>query len=157
MRRAAMGYIDEKLMEGEQVVYRTKLHPAVLMLPIFFIVIAFVFFGPRGFGLFLAVLAGLWLAAELASHGTSEFGVTNKRILLKGGFIRRKAVDASLENVEGIQLTQSYLGRKLGYGTIVVRGNDGSSNSFSTINHALELGERVREQIERKKAKGTGR
>ncbi len=152
-----MGYIDEKLMEGEQVVYRTKLHAAVLMLPIFFIVIAFVFFGPRGFGLFLAVLAGLWLAAELASHGTSEFGVTDKRVLLKGGFIRRKTVDASLENVEGIQVTQSYLGRKLGYGTIVVRRNDGSSNSFSTINHALKLGERVREQIERKKTQNTGR
>jgi uncharacterized membrane protein YdbT with pleckstrin-like domain len=150
-----MGYIDEKLLEGEQVVYRTKRHPAGIMLPIFVIVIAFVFFGPSWFGLSLAILAGLWLAGELVQRA-GEFGVTPKRVLMKGGFLRKTAVDMPLEQIAGIQVTQSFVGRKLGYGTVVVRGTDGSSSAFSIIDHPWEFANRVQEQIDNRKRKGTG-
>jgi uncharacterized membrane protein YdbT with pleckstrin-like domain len=150
-----MGYIDEKLQEGEQVLYRIKRHPVGIMLPIFFIVIAFVFFWPSGFGLVLAVLVGLWLAGELVQR-TAEFGVTQKRVLMKSGLFRKTTVDTPLEQIAGIQATQSFLGRKLGYGTVVVRGKDGSSSTFSAVNHPWDFANKVQEQMDIKKKKGTG-
>ncbi len=137
-----MGYIDEKLQEGEQVVYRTKRHPAGIMFPIFVIVIAFVFFGRSVLGIVLAVLAGVWLAGELAQRA-GEFGVTQKRVLMKGGFFRKTTVDTPLEQIAGVQVTQSFLGRKLGYGTVLVRGKDGGSNTFSAVNHPWDFANRV--------------
>jgi len=150
-----MAYIDEKLMEGEQVLYRTKLHPAVIMFPILIVGIAIVVLLPTAIGPYLALLPAAWLAVELANHGVSEFGVTNKRVLMKRGYLPRKIMDTPLEKVEGIQVTQSALGKKIGYGTIVVRGTDGSSSSFSTLKHPLEFREKVQEQIDRKKKPGT--
>ncbi len=150
-----MGYIDEKLQEGEQVLYRTKRHPAGIMFPIFLIVIAIVFFGPSWIGLVLAVLGGLWLAGELVQRA-GEFGVTQKLVLMKGGFLRKTTLDTPLDNIAGIQVTQSYLGRKLGYGTVVVREKDGSSSTFSIVNHPWDFANRVQEQMDIKKKKGTG-
>ena len=150
-----MAYIDEKLHEGEQVLYRTNRHPVGIMFPIFFMVIVLVIFGAAGVGRLLALLAMLWFAAELWQR-TAEFGVTQKRVLMKGGFLRKTLLDTPLDEIAGIQVTQSYLGRKLGYGTVVVRGKDGGSNTFSIVNHPQDFANRVQEQIDNTKKKGKG-
>ena len=74
---------------------------------------------------------------------------------MKRGYLPKRILDTPLEKVEGIQVTQSALGKKIGYGTIVVRGTDGSSSSFSALNHPLEFRDKVQEQIDRKKKPGT--
>jgi hypothetical protein len=154
-KESGMGYIDEKLMEGEQVVFRTKRHPAVLMFPIIVIALAVTFFGSGGFGLLLTVMAACWLAVGLAARGSSEFGVTDKRLLMRmGGVMCRRTVDTPLKNVEGIEVTQTGLGGKIGYGTVTIRGTDGSSSSFPTIQHPLEFKDRVQEQMGRTKPAG---
>ncbi len=150
-----MAYIDEKLQEGEQVLYRTNRHPVGIILPIFFIVIVLVLLGTAGLGRLLALLGVLWFAAELAQR-TAEFGVTQKRVLMKGGFLKKTLLDTSLEQIAGIQVTQSFMGRKLGYGTVVVRGKDGGSNTFSIVNRPQDFANRVQEQMDNKKKKGTG-
>ena len=104
-----MGYIDEKLMEGEQVVYRTKLHPAVIIFPVLIVGIALVVLLPTVFGPYVALLPAAWLAVELANHGVSQFGVTNKRVLMKRGYLPKRILDTPLEKVERIQVTQSAL------------------------------------------------
>jgi hypothetical protein len=150
-----MAYIDEKLMEGEQVVYRTKLHPAVIMFPILITGLAVAYLLPTKIGPFVIALPAIWLALELANHGVSQFGVTNKRVLMKRGYLPKRILDTPLEKVEKIEVTYSALGEKIGYGTMVVRGTDGSSTSFSAINHPQVFKEKVQEQIDRKKKLGT--
>lgn len=150
-----MGYIDGKLMEGEQVAFRTKRHPAVLMFPIIAIALAVTLFGPRGFGLLLAVMAACWLAVGLAGHGSSEFGVTDKRLLMRlGGVLCRRTVDTPLKHVEGIEVTQSGLAGKIGYGTVTIRGTGGSRSAFPTIQYPLEFRDRAQEQMGRMKPAG---
>jgi uncharacterized membrane protein YdbT with pleckstrin-like domain len=152
-----MSYIDEKRIEGEQVVFRTKRHAVVLVFPIIAIALVVTLFGVRGFGLLLTLMTACWLAVGLAAHGASEFGVTDKRLLMRmGGVIRRRTVDTPLKNVEGIEVTQSALGGKLGYGTVTIRGTDGSSSSFPTIQQCLEFRDRVQEQIGRNGRAGDG-
>jgi hypothetical protein len=151
-----MGYIDGHLGDGEQVVFRTKRHAAVIVFPILALAISVTVFGFGGVGFLVVLLAAAWLAVELANHGVSEFGVTNQRVLMKQGYLPRRIMERPLEQCEGMQVAQSPLGKKLGYGTIIVRGTDGSSHAFSTLNSPAAFQERVQEQLGRLAPAGAG-
>ena len=56
--------------------------------------------------------------------------------------------------MQGIEVTQTALGKKIGYGTVIVRGTDGSRTAFSALNHPVEFRERVEEQMGRAKPAG---
>jgi hypothetical protein len=146
-----MGHIDGKLVGGEQVVFRTKLHAAVLVFPLIGLAIIAAFLGFAGIGVLLSLMVACWLAVELANHGISEFAVTNKPVLMKRGYLPRKIMDNALEEVEEIQVSQSALGKKMGYGTLVVRGIDGSRHSFASLNQPVEFGNTIQERLGRAK------
>ncbi len=82
-----MGYIEQNLMSGEKVIYRTKLHWIIFFWPATFLFIAIIGFASGsgaigGLFIFLAALTGI---SSFINYSTSEFGVTNKRILIKVG------------------------------------------------------------------------
>jgi len=54
--------------------------------------------------------------------------ITNKRIIVKFGFIRRQTVEISLSKVESIQVNQGLWGRVFNFGSLVVTGS-GSSHA----------------------------
>lgn len=155
-----MGYIDGNLGDGEQVVFRTKLHAAVIVFPMVILALAVLYFGKYNIGFYgigwgVSLILAVWLAVELANHGVSEFGVTNQRLRMKQGYLPRRIMETPLEQVEGMQVTQSALGKKLGYGTVIVRRTDGSSTAFSSLNHPVAFRERVQEQLGRIAPVGT--
>ena len=135
--------------------YRTRLNPAALMVPILITGLAVAYLLPTAIGPYVIALPVIWLALEFANSGVSEFAVTNKRVLMKRGYLPKRIVDTPLEKVEKIDVTHSALGKKIGYGTVIVRGTDGSSNSFSAMKHPLEFGEKAQGQIDRKKKQTT--
>jgi len=146
-----MGYIDENLMNGEQVVHRSKLHWIVFLMPIALIIIAFMYFAvgkeTAPVGGFIFLIAIIWAVAAFISFKTSEFGVTNKRVLFKVGFIRRNSLETLLTKVEGIQVNQGIFGRIFNYGTIMVKGTGGTSNPFHKIEAPMDFRKKVQEQI----------
>lgn len=145
-----MGYIEDNLMSGERVVYRAKLHWAIFLKPIIFAVIAFIFFAVKEtapIGIVFFLVAIIWGLATFITFKTSEFGVTNKRVLIKVGWIRRNSLETLLTKVEGIQVNQGILGRILNYGTIIIKGTGGTSNPFHKIKAPLEFRIKVQEQI----------
>ena len=149
-----MAYVDQNLISGETVHYRTGLHWIVLVTPIIVasflaLMSLFAFFGSVVIGLALLLIAGLIVAAGFLSRSSSEFAVTNKRVILKAGLIRRRSLELLLTKIESIGVNQGLLGRALGYGTIVVRGTGGTAEPFTTVRHALELRRQVQEQIDR--------
>ena len=146
-----MGYIDENLMNGEKVVYRTKLHWIIFLGPIIFIIFAFMFFviGKEiaAVGLLFLLIAVVWAVIVFIHFKTSEFGITNKRVLIKVGFIRRASHETLLSKVEGINVNQGLWGRIFNYGTISIKGIGGTSNPFQKIEAPLEFRKKVQEQI----------
>ena len=74
---------------------------------------------------------------------------------MKQGYLPRRVLDTPLAQVAGVQVRQSALGQKLGYGTVVVRGTDGSSHAFSTLNYPVAFQERVQEELGRMAPAGT--
>lgn len=111
-------YVQSNLTTGEEVVYEAKLHWIVL---VSFRAI---------FTLFIAPLVEIF---------TSEFAITNKRIIIKVGFISRRTLEMNLQKIESINVDQSVLGRILGYGTIVVIGTGGTKEPFANIIDPLEF------------------
>ncbi len=146
-----MSYIDEALVDGEQVVFRTKLHKAVLVIPLVILAGAVLYFGKYnigfyGIGRYVTLILAVWLAVELANHGISEFAVTTKRLLMKQGYLPRKLLETPLAQIEGVQVTQTALGQTLGYGTVVVRGADGSRTAFGSVHDPVAFQDQVQEQ-----------
>jgi len=146
-----MSYIEENLMNGEKILYQAKLHWIVFLYPVMWFVIAMNFFIGSGDtvavgGLFvlIAILTGI---TSFINYLTSEFGITNKRVMVKVGFIRRNSLEILLNKVEGIQVNQEILGRILGYGSITVSGTGGTKNPFHKISSPLEFRKMAQEQI----------
>lgn len=155
-----MGFIEQNLMSGEQVVYLTKRHWILFILPvIWLILLSLSIIGSLGSGvrlneffmflIFLLPMAILPLVWAYIDRKTSEFAVTNKRVLIKVGFIRRKTFENLLNKVEGIQVDQDICGRIFGFGTIIVKGTGGTNNPFRIVAAPFEFRKKVQEQIEK--------
>jgi hypothetical protein len=151
-----MGYIEESLLPGERVQWRTKLHwivflwPAVLIFMPF--VLAFANYGHEGAGGpavagVLMPIGLIWGACAGLSMWTSEFAITDKRVLAKAGFIRRRTIEIFVAKVESVQLHQSVLGRLLDYGTVVVAGTGASKNPLKNIEAPMEFRRALQSQM----------
>jgi uncharacterized membrane protein YdbT with pleckstrin-like domain len=147
-----MSYIDDNLTAGERVLYRAKLHWIVFRRPVIWLLIALVFWknGSQEVSVVEWVALPLAIVSAITAYihyTTSEFGLTNKRVLVKIGFIRRNSLETLLTRVEGILVNQGIFGRLLGYGSMTISGTGGSKEPFHKIAHPLEFRKRVQEQI----------
>ena len=147
-----MSYVEKHLMPGEQIEYRANLHWLVFVLPILLLIAAIWLFSLGGnIAKFLALIliVGVLVTGLIAviERRTSEFAVTNKRVLIKTGLIRRHSLETLLSKIESIGVAQSILGRILGFGTIVISGTGGSKEAFHKIADPMMFRRRVQEQI----------
>jgi uncharacterized membrane protein YdbT with pleckstrin-like domain len=148
-----MGYIDKNLLPGETVEYRAHLHPVIFLQAALFgaIGLAFVVSGLSTPGLSLLWILGAVLVVyalgvgigRLIRYTTSEFAVTNKRVLIKVGFIHRHTLEMLLAKVETVRVDQGLVARLVGYGTIVVTGTGGTNEPFRSIANPLEFRKQV--------------
>lgn len=146
-----MSYIDENLLPGEQVVYRANLHWIIFARAVAVLVIGVVLFvvvpdlPVAGAGVLLVGI--LMLVPPLLASRTTEFGVTNKRVVVKTGLIRRRTLELLLRQVEAIAVDQSLSGRLLGYGSITLTGTGGVREVFHRVRDPLELRRRIQAQV----------
>jgi uncharacterized membrane protein YdbT with pleckstrin-like domain len=91
----------------------------------------------------VAALAGLFgflsIVRSWFKQWTTEIAVTNRRIIYKRGFIRRRTVEMNMDKVESVDVDQSIAGRLFGYGTVVVRGTGGGMEPLYKIDDPLEF------------------
>lgn len=154
-----MGYIDKTLMDGETVIYRTRLHWFIFYQPVLFVV-AFalcIYQGSQpnaaeGFwalAFFFFVFSIYSLISTFIRFKTSEFAVTDKRVILKTGFIKRNSLELLLAKTESIAVDQGIIARIFGFGSITVCGTGGSKNPFHKIDAPFEFRKKVQEQLEK--------
>lgn len=84
------------------------------------------------FGVGLLILVPIWIKI----HST-ELDVTNKRILLKTGFISRSTVELNLRRLESIEVRQSVWGRMFHYGTVIISGTGTTHEPIVAIKDPL--------------------
>ena len=138
-------------MSGENLIYRTKLHWVVFIWPAIWFIVAMILFSGNGgsaaVGVLFILVALIASISSFISYITSEFGITNKRVIVKVGFIRRNSIEVLLNKVEGIQVNQGVWGRVLGFGSITVSGTGGTKDPFHKIDAPLVFRKKVQEQI----------
>ena len=76
---------------------------------------------------------------------TTERALTNRRLILKRGFIRRKTEEISFNRVEEVNLSQSILQRILGSGDIKVTGTGAGEIALKNIYDPLDVQKKVNE------------
>jgi uncharacterized membrane protein YdbT with pleckstrin-like domain len=84
-------------------------------------------------------LALLVLLAGIIKRQSSDFVVTNKRVMMKTGVFTTRSIELLLSKIEAVAVHQSLGGRMFDYGDIVITGSGGTQESFSTIQAPLEL------------------
>jgi uncharacterized membrane protein YdbT with pleckstrin-like domain len=121
-------YVDSTLLQGETVLYRARISLWSLAHLIFFGVLLLVVV----VGLVLLVIA--WIR-----YRTTEFAVTDRRIIAKTGLVSRSTVELFLDKVEALQVEQSVMGRLLDFGTVTIHGTGATHEPFGNISAPLLL------------------
>jgi catechol 2,3-dioxygenase-like lactoylglutathione lyase family enzyme len=145
-----VSYIDENLLPDEHVVYRAELHWIIFARAILVLVVGLVLvFVPRigQAGLVVLLLGVVMLVPPFVDYRTTELGVTNKRVIVKTGLVRRRTLELLLRQVEAISVDQSLLGRLLGFGSITLTGTGGVREVFHRVREPLELRRRIHGQV----------
>lgn len=134
-----MRYIEQSLAPGETVLQRGK-YPAVY------------WFGAWMMLLFLGIIiVGIVLFIRAAIiMKTTDFAVTNRRVILKRGWLNRSTQEIAVESVEGVVLNQSLIGRLFGFGRVIVTGTGEATIVFPPMSHPVAF----RRAIEAARAMG---
>jgi uncharacterized membrane protein YdbT with pleckstrin-like domain len=90
-------------------------------------------------GLLSLFIILLQLLNRISTFFSTEFAVTNKRVIGKSGMLRRRSLEIMLSKIESVRVDEPLLGRILNYGTIVVKGSGGTSQPFPFISDAMAL------------------
>ena len=161
-----MSYIDDTLMKNEVVLYRARPHWIIFGWPAFWLIITMLLFmfGPNiavadyrpaanlpmyAMVAFITLILAVFSAINaFVTYQTSEYGVTNKRVLMKVGFIRRLSLEIYLQRIESVKIYQTVMGRIFGYGSILISGVGGSKDPFRNIPHPLQFRRKIQEQVE---------
>jgi len=150
-----MSYVHRVLQPGENILYSTTLHwgsylPALL----FALISAGLAIASMNVGLdyqipvrVAAVGAGgvaiiSWIPAVIRRRST-EYVVTDRRVILKRGILGRHTIEMNRSKVESVDVDQTLLGRILGYGTVVVRGTGGGLEPVRNIANPLAFRSRI--------------
>ena len=150
-----MSYLDDHLLAGERVVYRARVHWSIFATAIVVIALGVVLaivlrvYQPA-YWYAGAALAGIGLLLAIAPaihYASSEFAVTDKRVVAKLGFIERESLETLLSKIEAIGVDQGIGGRMLGYGTITITGTGGTEESFPRIADPLEFRRQIQSQV----------
>jgi hypothetical protein len=173
-RKDLMSYITKNLVPGETLLFETRHHWIVLLGPLLLSMLLGIpgvallidavaaknghgdipslesSLGPGGltmFGSALVLIAVIIFAWGAAKRNATEMAVTNRRVLIKTGMASRRTLDVMLSKVESIGVTETFLGRIFGYGSVVIHGTGGTPESFVMIAHPQQFRQSVQEQI----------
>ncbi len=121
-----MRYIDESLAAGETILQRGK-WPGVFWLGAWAVLILL---GVIIVGVFIFLAAAIKMS-------TTDFAVTNRRVILKRGWLNRHTQELAVQSVEGVSLDQSLIARIFGYGRVIVTGTGDAVIVFPPMAHPV--------------------
>lgn len=137
-----MGYVDKHLMADETIVFQTKVNWTEYLKGLVVLL-----FGLSLGNLIIILIGVVLLGLAYMKISSSEFAVTDKRVLIKVGIFKTRSLETMLNKVEGIHVEQGIIGKMVNSGSIVVKGTGGTDNPFPNIDHPYEFRAAVTQQI----------
>jgi uncharacterized membrane protein YdbT with pleckstrin-like domain len=92
-----------------------------------------------GIALLYLLAAFLNILSRVLIFFSTEFAVTNKRVIGKSGLLRRRSLEVMLTKIESVSVDEPFWGRLLNFGTITVKGSGGTLQPFPFISNAMDL------------------
>jgi uncharacterized membrane protein YdbT with pleckstrin-like domain len=170
-----MSYIDNNLLPGETVTFRTKKHPIVFLVPGVFLILALLFSIdntitntinhtlsiithnipyvsaihriPALIFILMMMFSGVqqWIV-----YAMSDYVVTNKRIIMREGLLDRRTSDLRLATISSVSIDQGVLAQILNYGNITINGFGGQQDYFIQVSAPIEFQKNAHVQIDNK-------
>ena len=149
--RDALGpYSRSTLAPNETPFYKTSLHWIIFVRFGIIALLVFLFVGMplaiavqvltgSEFGWFVLPLAVLFLVPPTLAFASSELVITDRRVLIKTGVVRRQTVEMFISKIESVGVDQGFFGRMFDYGSVLVRGTGGFEQGFEAIAAPLEF------------------
>lgn len=147
-------YLKSLLGENEKVLFVTHHHwlvlvgeilaEALLALILAVLVTLFLVFQwvasplvPLGYLLLIIPLISLW--RDVLIWKNRQYVVTNRRVIQMSGVFNKSITDSSLDKVNDVKMSQSFLGRMLDYGSIeILTASELGANKFSYIGRPIQ-------------------
>jgi uncharacterized membrane protein YdbT with pleckstrin-like domain len=153
---AAKSYVESLLGERERVILVARHHWFVLFGSIIAeIVIALVIFGGSVAGaLFFPQFAGivalvgflvlllpiLSMIKDILEYASHQYIITNRRVMQITGVFNKNVIDSSLDKVNDVKMSQSFLGRIFDYGNIeILTASELGVNLFDRIENPIHF------------------
>jgi uncharacterized membrane protein YdbT with pleckstrin-like domain len=145
-----MKYVQRVLQPGETVAHEAHLHWLIFVPAMGFAVLALaflvgeMFFQPQEpiiattllvIACFVALLALEAAFRAWVRRITTEFAVTDRRVIYKTGLFSRHTLEMNRSKVESVDVNQPVMGRLFGYGTIILRG---TGSTLEPIHHIAD-------------------
>ena len=165
LSREALGpYSRSTLAPNETPYYKTSLHWIIFirfgigaLLVFLFVALPFAIavqaISGSELGWFALPLPVLFLVAPTLAFASSELVITDRRVLIKTGIVRRQTLEMFISKIESIAVDQGFFGRMFDYGSVVVRGTGGFEQAFEAIATPLEF----RRWVQRMQSDGDSR
>lgn len=147
-----MEYIKNNLMDGEEIVYNTKIHwftfiPGLVLLVISLFVLLLYISTDSGnakvllfpFSPILFICSFFSLLNAFIIKKTTELAITSKRTITKFGLIARNTTEVNHNQVESFNVNQGIFGRMFDFGTLIINGTGSGSIIIKNIDQPLEF------------------
>ena len=145
-----MSYLQKVLEPNERILYQTTVSWTLYIPSLLVLLVAIAVYVASSLvltsktvvdvlTLIPALLALALLAKAWFHRWTTEIAITNRRIILKRGFIRRHTIEINMDKVESVDVDQSLLGRLLNYGDVIVRGTGEGLEPLHMIDSPLKF------------------
>lgn len=88
------------------------------------------------------VLGGAgWIVYNIVEWRTATFAVTNLRVMREEGLVKHRSSATMLPSLSDVQTEQSFIGKQLGFGDIVIYSQSGNAgvDRFRTITGPMEF------------------
>lgn len=147
----ATNYLEGLLGENEQIVLETHQHWFVLFGKIFLEILLIILIVAASFaltpiypfaiyGLILVLVPLIGMLGDILVWRNKAYVVTNRRVIQIAGVLDKDVVDSSLEKVNDVKMSQSFLGRVFGYGDIeILTASELGVNLFHEIANPVEF------------------
>ena len=147
----AKDYIQSLLGENERILLVTRQHWFVLFsniaLEILLIILlvlgvtaAIPFYPAAVVGYVLVLVPLIGMIRDILIWSNREYIVTNRRVIQISGVFDKNVVDSSLEKVNDVKMSQSFLGRLFDYGDIeILTASELGINLFRRIGEPIKF------------------
>ena len=96
-------------------------------------------------------LAGAWLLGAYLAKALVSVAVTNKRLVLRFGLIRRRSTDLPFAKIESVDVEQDRIGARLNYGSLVIHPCEGPPRTLRRLAAPWDLQKKIQERLDAEK------